>query len=198
MNGNSWLRNDAGRRGLLHTSIRIEPGLELTDTAAQSFVDNALAKWSSVDGGLNGLDAVTDSIEQFWSVLRGHFNKIANFMPAGSSGFPLLSNSAIDRLDEIKVSIDEKIEIARLEVKRRAKTSARESVGDNVVAVSEAKLQAWWKGLPDDTKDLSQVALLQIAKEAFPKNQVSRDRIRAFTKGRKRGPRPFGGKLPAE
>lgn len=64
--------------------------------------------------------------------------------------------------------------------------------------VSNAMLNSWWSNLSDEVQQESQEHLWQLAKAAFPDNRVSRDRVRAFTLGRKRGPRPFGGEATAD
>lgn len=56
--------------------------------------------------------------------------------------------------------------------------------------LSEADLQKWW-GKRESVRDsLSQDELLTLIRAAYPDNQISRERIRALTGERKRGPRP--------
>jgi hypothetical protein len=55
--------------------------------------------------------------------------------------------------------------------------------------VSEAALSAWFKGLSEAQRQLSKVALLELAKAAFPQNRVARERIRKIGPQKKPGPR---------
>lgn len=56
--------------------------------------------------------------------------------------------------------------------------------------LSESDLQKWWNKRANVRNSLSQDELLILIRAAYPENQISRDRIRALTGERKRGPKP--------
>lgn len=64
--------------------------------------------------------------------------------------------------------------------------------------LSDAALEVWWKNLDPENRKLPQAKLWELAKACFPRNLVSRDRIRALDPGRKPGPKRLGGKMSAE
>jgi len=61
----------------------------------------------------------------------------------------------------------------------------------------EPALQSWWEWLDDETRALGHDTLLDLCAAAFPRNHISRDRIRDLAPNRKRGPKPFRGKVTA-
>lgn len=63
--------------------------------------------------------------------------------------------------------------------------------GMDKAPMPEAHLTAWLKGLGSEAEDVSQAALYEVAKAAFPRNRVTREQIRRMTAGRKRGPKPI-------
>lgn len=58
--------------------------------------------------------------------------------------------------------------------------------------LSEFALQNWWCSLDAETQRLPQTQITELCKAAFPRNSISRDRIRALDPGRKPGPKPIG------
>ena len=68
-----------------------------------------------------------------------------------------------------------------------------ETVRDNRPQLSLAELERWWASKAVIRAKLSQEELLTLIRAAFPANQVSRERIRELSGGRKRGPKTFGG-----
>lgn len=62
----------------------------------------------------------------------------------------------------------------------------------------ESHLIKWWTAKAQIREGLSIDELLTLAREKFPDNHVSRDRIRVLARGRKRGPKPIGDKSAAE
>ena len=56
--------------------------------------------------------------------------------------------------------------------------------------IGEGVLKKWYDNLKPDEKDLSEEMLKDLAHIAFPKNNIIRDQIREFTKGRLRGRKP--------
>jgi len=55
----------------------------------------------------------------------------------------------------------------------------------------EPTLLAWWNNLDSAAQKQSQEILCNLSNSAFPKNFISRQRIRALDPGRKRGPKPI-------
>ena len=107
-------------------------------------------------------------------------------------------------METLGKKLKEKLEIAAFDLdadecvvgddgclKRRSPSTAKPRLG-------EEKLMAWWLALDETSKRLPQEVHVRLARAAFPNNSISRERIRAFTVGRKRGPRPSGGKATAE
>lgn len=64
--------------------------------------------------------------------------------------------------------------------------------------LAESKLQEWWAAKSAVSESLKQEELLALIRAAFPDNHIARDRIRALSAGRKRGPKPFGDKSSAK
>lgn len=56
--------------------------------------------------------------------------------------------------------------------------------------IGEGVLKKWYDNLKPDEKDLSEEMLKELAIIAFPKNNIVRDQIRDFTKGRPPGRKP--------
>ena len=56
--------------------------------------------------------------------------------------------------------------------------------------IGEGTLQKWYDNLKPDEKDLSEEMLKDLAILAFPMNNITRDQIREFTKGRPPGRKP--------
>jgi hypothetical protein len=56
--------------------------------------------------------------------------------------------------------------------------------------IGEGVLKKWYDSLKPDEKDLSEEMLKDLANIAFPMNNIIRDQIRKFTKGRPRGRKP--------
>lgn len=81
-------------------------------------------------------------------------------------------------------------------VRVHATKSARQPVDRPRVA--DGKLRSWLEKLGDDVQASSQELLLQMAQQHFRGNRVTRDQIRALTKGRKRGPKPITRESTAE
>lgn len=108
------------------------------------------------------------------------------------------SRLRIDALDARYVHPYKDIRIALSELKRILPPSGTAPAPDVRKPVSQKLLQAWWDGLSDEIRSESQERHWELAKAEFPKNRVSRDRVRAFTLGRDPGPRPSGGKATAE
>ena len=63
--------------------------------------------------------------------------------------------------------------------------------------VSSAALSKWWNAKSNTYDALSQDEILTLAKAAFPKNTITRERIRDMTPGRKRGRKPITPKITA-
>jgi len=64
--------------------------------------------------------------------------------------------------------------------------------------LSDAQLARWWEGLATVRDAMSEPKLLRDVRERFPDSFIARERIRALTNGRKRGPKPkFSGKATA-
>lgn len=57
-------------------------------------------------------------------------------------------------------------------------------------SIGEGTLKKWYDKLKPDEKNLSEEKLKDLAFIAFPENNITRDQIRQFTKGRKRGRKP--------
>lgn len=74
--------------------------------------------------------------------------------------------------------------IASLKIKRR------QGLQEENPALSPAKLEKWFQDLGPDVERISQTQLLQLCREAHPNNRITRDRIRAKTPDRQRGPKP--------
>jgi hypothetical protein len=63
--------------------------------------------------------------------------------------------------------------------------------------LSATDLEKWWGELSDDHKAKPHTDLHNLCKSAHPLKLITRERIRALAPGRKRGPKPFGGKATA-
>ncbi len=63
----------------------------------------------------------------------------------------------------------------------------RKTVGN---MLPPAELKKWWNGLGAGRDSMTQADLWAKVREKFPSNSITRDRIRALTKGRKPGPKP--------
>jgi len=85
------------------------------------------------------------------------------------------------------------------EHRRTSKDSSKvpNKEGNSAPRLSDAALRVWWNGLSLEARNLPQIELVDLCKAAFPRNSVSRGRIRELDPGRKRGPKPFSGKLTA-
>jgi hypothetical protein len=59
--------------------------------------------------------------------------------------------------------------------------------------LSQAKLEQYWAKQSDSLRHDSQVRIINAARDAFPENHISRDRIRELIGPRKRGPKPIRG-----
>lgn len=64
--------------------------------------------------------------------------------------------------------------------------------------IAEAKLLRWWESTKANCHSLPEKDILAAAKAAFPKNMVSRQRVRDLIGPRKRGPKGFSAKAPAK
>jgi hypothetical protein len=71
-------------------------------------------------------------------------------------------------------------------LKRKANAGPKE----NKPRLPDAALNAWFANLGSDADNKSQPELLQLCRAAHPNNSIARDRVRAKTQGRKRGPKP--------
>jgi hypothetical protein len=60
-----------------------------------------------------------------------------------------------------------------------------------------SKLKAWASAI-EDADEISIDVLWSMAKQCFPQNHVSREKVRAMFPGRKRGPKPLSGEVAAE
>lgn len=81
-------------------------------------------------------------------------------------------------------------------VARDATPRTRPSV--NKPRVGVGTLRGWLERLGDNAQSSSQELLLQMARQHFRLNRVTRDQIRELTKGRKRGPKPITPESTAE
>lgn len=61
----------------------------------------------------------------------------------------------------------------------------------------QTMLEQWWKDLSSEARAVGQEDLLDLCRSAFPRHDITRDRIRKLTGPRKRGPKPFSGKPSA-
>lgn len=59
--------------------------------------------------------------------------------------------------------------------------------------LSGADLNKWWESMASSREQLSQEQLITLVRAKYPENCVARDRIRELSRGRKRGPKGFGG-----
>jgi hypothetical protein len=59
-------------------------------------------------------------------------------------------------------------------------------------------LNAWWDKRSETDRRLPQDDLLQMCKQEFPTHSISRQRVRDLDPDRKRGPKPFRGKMSAK
>ena len=56
--------------------------------------------------------------------------------------------------------------------------------------IGDGILKKWYDNLKPDERDFSEEMLKDLAITAFPQNNITRDQIRKFTKGRPRGRKP--------
>lgn len=74
------------------------------------------------------------------------------------------------------------------DVKSADPTTSPRHAGAKGLALS--KYQELWDALTPQQRAFSQTQHVRIFEEHYPNNKISRAKVRAFTKGRKRGPRP--------
>lgn len=74
-------------------------------------------------------------------------------------------------------------------LKRKAKKGPKE----NKPRLPDAALTAWFENLGSDADKKSQPELWKLCREAHPDNSITRQRVRAKTPGRKRGPKQNSG-----
>lgn len=70
------------------------------------------------------------------------------------------------------------------------KIKPSQGLQDKKPALAQANLEKWFQDLGSDVDRISQTQLLQLCREAHPNNSITRDRIRAKTPDRNRGPKP--------
>lgn len=73
-----------------------------------------------------------------------------------------------------------------------------ELMSNRLPAISKALLNAWWTGLQNEVKQLTQDDLWSLCRAHFPNKSISRERIRELTGPRKRGPKPIRGEMTAK
>jgi hypothetical protein len=66
-------------------------------------------------------------------------------------------------------------------------------IGREQRTLPQAMLDSWWSNLDDEAKELGQDDLLDLCRAAFPRHNVSRERVREIAGPRKRGPKPKRG-----
>ncbi|MBC2776730.1 hypothetical protein [Parasphingopyxis marina] len=157
-----------------------------TSKAAETFYGNRPVKGSSVEL-TEALQA--GNLTAYGSIDGGPFDVIPPVEWA---------RLRLDALDRRYVHPYSDIRIATNDLKRvfpigggSRKATQRKRIGDPM-------LQAWWDSLRDEVRLESQQNLWVLAKAAFPDHEISRSRVRAFTRGRKPGPRQSGGKATAD
>ena len=69
--------------------------------------------------------------------------------------------------------------------------SRAEGPRERLPRLPQSTLRRWWEGLSPEQHELTQEALWSLCRDAHKDNQISRQRIRDLTSGRKRGPKPL-------
>lgn len=94
---------------------------------------------------------------------------------------------------EICLSLANQRDLESIGFDKVAVVEAPRAKSDNRPSLSDADLQKWWQGKEKAREHLTQEELLTLARSSFPKNQISRERVRDLAGPRKRGPKGFGG-----
>jgi hypothetical protein len=204
------LRDSVAARGLLHSSLRIEPGLQLCEEHMFSFSKDAFAKMAEIYPTNGALELVAGRLRTFLGFLEENFGEIAHYTGRPKLQRPhAFTRNALDRFKEIGISLERKIEIVRLGLPHTPGVRRVEQVqGDRAPfthrsesgpRLSDSDLKKWFDSLGEKKQaTMSQDELWSAAKEAHPHHTITRDRIRALTPNRKRGPKRFGGKMTAD
>ena len=194
-------------QGQFWSHSRLERIFGLIREAVLDFPDQAVAISLEKGGfGREALSVISD-------LAQSHFNYWTDCTPsitrlrsgsAPESVREAMHAHAEELMNKIHKDLDKRLKIAAFNLDALPPLSGSQDDNDKKAekdtkrAVSPVDLSGWWQGLDAQTQNLPQTTLLELARSAFPNKFISRERVRELTPGRKRGPRPFGGKVTAE